>query len=176
LEKYGVPDHIIRHSEMVSKVAGFLAERLNKSGENLDLGVIEAAGLLHDITKMEGIESRRDHAQTGRMLLLELGFRKIGEIVGEHIRLEPNRETSRIREAEIINYSDKRVMHDRVVTLEERFEDLEDRYGLKGLDKGVTERIKATEQQAYELERKIFFKLDFPPEELLEKMDRPASG
>jgi uncharacterized protein len=175
LETYGVPDHIVRHSEMVSKVARFLSERLNNKGEHLDLNVIEAAGLLHDITKIEGIKTQQDHAETGRKLLEGLGFRRIGEIVGEHIRLQPHRETIGIREEEIINYSDKRVMHTKVVTLEERFEDLEHRYGLKGLDKDVTERIKAAEQKAYELESKIFSTLDFPPEKLLEQMDMASS-
>jgi uncharacterized protein len=175
LEKYAVPDHIIRHSEMVSRVAGFLTERLNGSGEDLDLGAIVAAALLHDITKMEGIKSRRDHAHTGRSLLTALGFKRIGEIVGEHIRLQADRETTGIREAEIINYSDKRVMHDQVVTLEERFADLHNRYGLKGLDEDAAERITALEQRTYDLERKIFSKLDFPPEKLLEKMEMPSS-
>ena len=171
LKKYDVPDHIIRHSEAVSRVAVFLAVRLNGSGEHLSVEVIEAAALLHDITKMEGIKSGRDHAETGRKLLEGLGFRRIGEIVGEHIRLHANRETSWIREAEIINYADKRVMHTEIVALQERFEDLEDRYGMKGLDKELTERIKRAEQQAYELEKKIFSKLDFSPEELVQRMD-----
>lgn len=171
LRKYDVPDHIIRHSEAVARVGVFLAERLNAAGESLDLGVIEAAGLLHDITKMEGITSRRDHAGTGEALLTKLGFTKIGEIVGEHIRLQADRETPRIREAEIINYSDKRVMHDQIVTLKERFIDLRDRYGLNGLDKNATARIKAHQGKAFELERKIFSKLDFAPEELLQQME-----
>ena len=171
LREYDVPDHIIRHSEVVSRVATFLAERLNGSGENLSIEEIEAAALLHDITKMEGIGSRRDHAETGKRLLAELGFRRIGEIVGEHIRLRAGRDTHPIREEEIINYSDKRVMHAEIVTLGERFADLKRRYGLKGSDKNAIERIMALEEKTYELERKIFSKLDFSPEELLGRME-----
>lgn len=111
LKRYAVPDHIIRHSEAVSRVAVFLAESLDRSAEQLCIEVVEAAALLHDITKMEGITSRQDHAETGRRLLEGLGFRRIGEIVGQHIKLQANRETSWIREAEIINYADKRVVH-----------------------------------------------------------------
>lgn len=171
LREYDVPDHIIRHSEVVSRVATFLAARLNSSGENLSIEAIEAAALLHDITKMEGIESRRDHAETGNRLLTALGFRRIGEIVGEHVRLRGGKETHPIREEEIINYSDKRVMHTEIVTLRERFADLRRRYGLKGSDKNTIERIMALQDRTYELERKIFSRLDFQPEELVQRME-----
>ena len=171
LKRYAVPDHIIRHSEVVSRVAVFLAVRLNGSGENLSIAGVKAAGLLHDITKMEGIESRQDHAETGRKLLTALGYGRIGEIVGEHIRLQANRETSWIREAEIINYADKRVMHTEIVTLRERFADLKRRYGLNGSDKDGVARITALEERTYELERRIFSTLDFVPEELVQRME-----
>ena len=171
LKQYEVPDHIIRHSEVVRNVAIFLAERLNVSGQNLSIQAINAAALLHDITKMEGIESRQDHAQTGRRLLAELGFRRIGEIVGEHIRLREAREAHRLTEEEIINYSDKRVMHTEIVTLQERFADLKRRYELKDSDKKAIERIMALEERVYELERKIFSGLDFTPEYLLQRME-----
>lgn len=171
LKEYDVPDHIIRHSEAVCRVATFLAERLNGSGENLSIEEVKAAALLHDITKMEGIESRRDHAETGRRLLDALGFRRIGEIVGEHIRLRGGREGHPLTEEEIINYSDKRVMHTEIVTLGERFADLKRRYGLKGSDKNTIERIIALEERTYELERKIFSGLDFSPEELVQRME-----
>jgi len=171
LKRYAVPDHIIRHSEVVSRVAVFLAVRLNGSGENLSIAGVKAAGLLHDITKMEGIESRQDHAETGRKLLTALGYGRIGEIVGDHIRLQANRETSWIREAEIINYADKRVMHTEIVTLRERFADLKRRYGLNGSDKDGVARITALEERTYELERRIFSTLDFVPEELVQRME-----
>jgi len=170
LKKYAAPDHIIRHSEVVSRVAVFLAVRLNGSGENLSIEEIEAAALLHDITKMEGIESRRDHAETGRRLLAALGFRRVGDIVGEHIRLRGGREAHPLTEEEILNYSDKRVMHTEIVTLRERFADLKRRYGFKGSDTNAIERIMALEERSYELERKIFSRLNFPPEALLQEL------
>ncbi len=166
LEEYNVPDHIIQHSEMVRKIAIFLADELNKQGENLSIPEIEAAALLHDITKMEGIETRQDHAETGKRLLAELGYKRIGEIVAEHIKLQEGRNSQPISEEEIINYSDKRVMHTRIVTLGERFADIGKRYGAKRLDKKAIERIRALENETYELENKIFSKLDFTPEEL----------
>jgi len=166
LKRYHVPDHIIQHSEMVYKVAVFLADELNNQGEHLSIAEIEAAALLHDITKMEGIKTHQDHAKTGRGLLYKLGFQKIGEIVAEHIKLHEGRNSLPISEEEIINYSDKRVMHTRVVTLAERFADLRNRYGFKDLDTKIINRIRMLESETYELENKIFSKLNFIPEEL----------
>jgi len=151
---------------MVYKVAVFLADKLNSHGEHLIIPEIEAAALLHDITKMEGIETRQDHAETGRELLYKLGFQMIGEIVAEHIKLQEGRNPRSLSEEEIINYSDKRVMHTRVVTLSERFTDLQKRYRFKGSDKNTIKRIITLESETYELENKIFSKLNFAPEEL----------
>jgi len=166
LKRYHVPDHIIQHSEMVCKVALFLADKLNSHGEHLIIPEIEAAALLHDITKMEGIKTHQDHAKTGKELLHKHGFNRIGEIVAEHIKLQEGRNSLSISEEELINYSDKRVMHTRVVTLPERFSDLQKRYGIKDLDTKIINRIRMLESETYELENKIFSKLNFTPKEL----------
>jgi len=60
LKRYHVPDHIVEHSKTVCKVAVLLAEELNEQGENLCISEIQAAALLHDITKMEGINTGQD--------------------------------------------------------------------------------------------------------------------
>jgi uncharacterized protein len=166
LKQYHVPDHIIQHSEMVCKVAVFLANELNKQGEDLSIKEIEAGALLHDITKVEGMKTHQDHAKTGKELLHKLGFKRIGEIVAEHIKLRKGRNVLTISEEELINYADKRVMHTRVVTLSERFTDLHGRYGFKNLDTKIINRIRLLESETYELENKIFSKLNFTPEEL----------
>jgi uncharacterized protein len=166
LKRYDVPDHIIRHSEMVCKVALFLGDKLNRQGENLSIPEIEAAALLHDMTKMEGLKTGENHAKTCKKLLAKLGFDRIGEIVAEHVKLREGRNSQPLSEEEIINYSDKRVMHTRVVSLPERFADLWERYGARGLDKEAAKRITQLENETYQLEIKIFSKLDFTPEEL----------
>jgi len=175
VKKCRVPHRIVLHSEMVCDVAVFLAEGLNEKGEHLSIPEIQAAALLHDMTKMEGIKTRQDHAKTGDRLLAKLGFIRIGKIIAEHIKLREGRNSPPLSEEEIINYSDKRVMHTRIVTLNERFVDLRKRYGAKGLDKNAIERICALEHETYELENKIFSKLDFPPEELPGLMERAFS-
>jgi len=171
LKKYHVPAHIIQHSEMVYKIAVFLADKLNKHGEHLIIPEIEAAALLHDITKMEGIETHQDHAKTGKELLYKLGCKRIGKIVAEHITLQESRNIRSLSEEELINYSDKRVMHTKVVTLAERFSDLRKRYGFKNLDKKMVDRILTLKSKTYELEDKIFSKLNFTPDELLPQLN-----
>jgi len=169
LKKYKVPEHIIHHSETVCKVAVFISCELNKNGEELDITLINASALLHDITKFEDLKTHMDHAKTGKILLENLGFLRVGGIVGEHVNLQDKKGNQRLSEEEVINYSDKRVMHTEVVTLPERFEDLRERYGLihKTLNENTIKRINKLELKTYELEKKIFSKLDFRAEELL---------
>jgi len=176
LKKYNVPGHIIQHSETVCRVALFLSYELNKNGEKLDIQLINAAALLHDITKFEDLKTHKNHAKTGKILLENLGFSRIGEIVGEHINLQDKRGIKTISEAEIINYSDKRVMHTEVVTLPERFKDLRERYGLNKNtpNESTIKRINELELKIYELEKKIFSKLDFNAEELLYFLEKTS--
>jgi uncharacterized protein len=166
LETYSVPEHIIQHSEMVCRVAVFLAEHLNEQGEDLNIPEIRAAALLHDLTKMEGLAEGRDHAKSGNEVLAKLGFKRIGEIVAEHIRLKEKTGSKGLSEEEILNYSDKRVMHTTIVSLADRFADLKERYGGNGLDMNAMERIARLEAKTYELETRIFATLDFTAEEL----------
>ena len=166
LERYGVPEHIIQHSEMVCKVAVFLAEYLNGPAEDLNIPEIQAAALLHDLTKMEGLAEGRDHAKSGNEVLAKLGFKRIGEIVAEHIKLKEKAGLQVLSEEEILNYSDKRVMHTTVVSLADRFADLKERYGANGLDKNTMERIARLEAKTYELENRIFARLELTPDAL----------
>jgi hypothetical protein len=57
-----------------------------------------------------------------------------------------------LEEREIINYADKRVMHDRIVSLTERVEDLIQRYGATEEIKNL---IRQNAGQAFAIERKI---------------------
>jgi len=125
LKKYDVPPHILKHSEMVRKVALAVASCLKAAGLPIDSAAVDRAALLHDLCKMKAIQSGGDHALMAQEELSRLGYPFIGEIVGQHVRLK----SLAINEAMVVNYADKRVMHDRIVSLSERFEDLMARYG-----------------------------------------------
>jgi hypothetical protein len=86
--------------------------------------------------------------------------------VAEHIRLKEKTGSKVLSEEEILNYSDKRVMHTTIVSLADRFADLKERYASNGLDMNAMERIARLEAETYEVETRIFATLDFTPEEL----------
>ena len=70
---------------------------------------------------------------------------------------------SSVSEEEIVNYADKRVMHDRIVSLEERFSDLKERYGRIQRAMDYLERL---QKEIYGIENKIFFILQMNPDDL----------
>lgn|GEM_PF-375683 len=162
--QYGMLENIIHHSLEVAKVALFLSVELNKKGQRIDLGLVEAASLLHDLTKTECLKTKEDHAQTGFQLLMGMGYEKVGEVVAQHIWLGKAGDPSSVSEEEIVNYADKRVMHDRIVSLAERFSDLKERYGKHQRAMDYLERL---QEEIYGIENKIFFILQIDPNDLL---------
>ena len=146
--------NIMQHSIMVCKVALSISKNLNRNGEKLNLDMIRAAALLHDITKTISLKTGENHAETGSQLLIRAGYRDIAEIVAKHIN--PETSGKPITEAKIVSYADKRVMHDKVVSLDERFAYLMERYGK---NETAIFRINNTKKQAQEIETKIFAKL-----------------
>jgi uncharacterized protein len=163
MEQHGMLKHIIHHSLEVARVALFLSLELNKKGQRIDLGLVEAASLLHDLTKTECLKTKEDHARTGSQLLKGMGFERVGEVVAQHVRLAEEGNPSAVSEEEIVNYADKRVMHDRVVPLKERFIDLKERYGTH---QSAMDYLEHLEKEIYGIENKIFFILQIDPDVL----------
>ena len=162
--QYGMLDNIVDHSIEVAKVALFLAVELNKRGQRIDLALVEAASLLHDVAKTECLKTKEEHAQSGCRLLKGLGYERVGEIVAQHVWLSKEGDPSLVSEEEVVNYADKRVRHDQIVSLEERFYDLKDRYGR---DERATDYLGQLERTIFQIEDKIFFILQANPKDLL---------
>jgi HD superfamily phosphodiesterase len=72
--EYGMLENISVHSLEVSRVALFISIGLNKKGQKIDLSLVEAASLLHDLTKTECLRTKEDHAQTGSQVLKGMGY------------------------------------------------------------------------------------------------------
>jgi len=161
-------DHIVVHSMQVCRVATFLAEQLSPQQNPLNHDLIRAAALLHDITKTRSFETREDHARTGDQFLAEQGYPEIGELVRQHVRLDEYPDPVALGEAEIINYADKRVLHDRVVPLGKRLDYILEKYGKLPEDQ---ERIRWLWEKTLELESKIFDDLTFGPEDLNRRLN-----
>ncbi|MFH2012494.1 MAG: HDIG domain-containing metalloprotein [Pseudomonadota bacterium] len=164
MRDYDMLENIFQHSLMVKKVGLWLSEKLNKTGENIDLAKVQAGALLHDITKTKSITTGEDHAKTGSVLLEKLGFKSISEIVRQHVVTDNNTNSYSVSEIEIVHYADKRVLHSEVVTLRERFHDLMTRYGI---NKERVWLISQSEKRAIKVEEKIFSKLNTTPDALL---------
>jgi uncharacterized protein len=166
LQRHQVPEHIVSHSLRVAQVGVFIATHLKMVGEDLDIGLVEAGGLLHDITKMGSIHTRQDHALSAFRLLETLGYHAVADIVRQHVRLDWNiKHNPIITEAILVNYADKRVKHTSVVTLSERFEDLLRRYGTTPERREI---IRKLHDEIVKIEPLIFTKLDIGPARLNE--------
>ena len=162
----GMLDNIKAHSLKVEQVAHIIAAGLNKNGAQISLAMVTAGALLHDIAKTMCLGSDEDHAALGHEICINNNFNEIADIVGEHIQLKKYKPDGRISEKEIIYYSDKRVNHDQVVTLDKRLEYLLDRYAKN--EENLIARIKENFRKCREVEKRIFSCLDFAPEDLSE--------
>ena len=150
METHGMLPNIRAHSLTVCRLALAIAEAANRHGCQFDTAAIEAAALLHDITKTRSLETGENHALTGAELLLELGYGPVAGMVREHVT--PQDRGGGLTCEELVSYADKRVLHDRVVSLEERFGYLCERYGR---DETARERIGRARVRTLQIESKI---------------------
>ncbi|MDY0376216.1 MAG: HDIG domain-containing protein [Desulfobacterium sp.] len=164
IEKMEMMSHIIDHSRMVQRVAKTLTHFLRQDNPHLNQELILAGAILHDITKTRSIATGERHAQTGGALLARLGYFEVGEIVRQHVvidqTIDRNIDHNIITEAAIVNYADKRVLHDQVVPLEDRLSYILKRYGTS---QRAVERIKLMWKDTILLEQALFKNLDITP-------------
>ncbi|MBF0549147.1 MAG: HD domain-containing protein [Deltaproteobacteria bacterium] len=111
--RYHVPQNVIAHSRLVAGLAKRLGLHLNRAGLGLDIDLLAAAGLLHDLSK-----GQRDHARIGARILEGLGFGRVGRIVAAHTDMPPK--DMSLDESDLIYLVDKCAAGDRIVPLEER--------------------------------------------------------
>ncbi|UCD83098.1 MAG: HDIG domain-containing protein [Desulfobacterales bacterium] len=156
-------DHIVRHSLQVCRVATYLAQNLNAQHHRLNYDLIRAASLLHDITKTRSFKTEENHALTGGQFLAEQGYPEVGDLVRQHVRLDAYPDPVTLGEAEIINYADKRVLHERIVGLDKRLNYILEKYGKLPEHK---ERIRWLWDKTQALEEEIFRKLAITPQNL----------
>lgn len=154
-------EHIVAHSIQVCRVAILLQENLETSGIMLNRELVQASALLHDITKTRSIETGEFHSQTGADLLAGMGYSEVGDIVRQHVRLDNYSKTNGIKEAAIVNYADKRVLHDRIVPLETRMTYIMEKYGKRP---DLLGRLNRLWKQTLDLEKRIFHPLPFGPD------------
>jgi putative nucleotidyltransferase with HDIG domain len=161
---YEMLKNIRAHSVMVAKVAGVIVRGLKGAGVDISIKKTIAGALLHDIGKTSSLNSGEDHAEIGRQICVQNNLEEIADIVGEHIRLANYSLNGRYSEKEIVFYADKRVNHDKIVSLKERLAYLIERYG--GNQEGLEDAIRINFDLCKAVEKKLFTRLDFGPESL----------
>ncbi len=169
----GMLAHIIDHSRQVCRVASFLTVELQKANVSLNSELIAAAALLHDITKTRSFDTGEDHTRTGEELLARLGYNEVGKIVGQHVALDAYFLTDTPDEAEIVNYSDKRVLHDQIVPMDERMQYILEKYCQTP---DYRRRLQELWQVSRKMEKRIFNRLPFSPDELAQEMEASLGG
>jgi putative nucleotidyltransferase with HDIG domain len=158
LKSRNAPEKLVAHCRMVAEVAGVLAVRLEGAGLPLDLELVKAAGLLHDIAKGEP-----DHAAAGAALLEESGYGRVARIVAVHTDIEPKGSLPP-DEADVVHLADKLVQCDRLVSLEERFEGPLKKFANRP---EVLSSVKRRLRNAKTISDRLADILDCPPETLV---------
>lgn len=115
LNKHQVDSRVSRHGQAVAAVGSSLATLLNRVGLNLDLDLVVAGGLVHDLAK-----GKPNHPKRGERLIACMGFTALSSIVASHMDLEFQADYV-IDEAAVVFLADKLVQGDRRVSLVERF-------------------------------------------------------
>jgi len=129
MRDFNMLPNIVDHSVQVKKVALAIVDNLTDR-KNINRDLVLASALLHDIAKTRTIETgEMRHDIIGAEMMREMGYPEIADIIECHVVLSNFSTDTPVEEREIVFYADKRVMHDRIVTIDERINDISMRYG-----------------------------------------------
>ena len=164
MAKYEMLENIKAHSIMVERIASLMARGLQEAGERLSLDLVTAGALMHDIAKTQSLKTKENHSAKGSEICLQNSLEELAEIVAEHVVLKAFSKEGPVLEKEIVYYADKRVNHDKIVSLEERLAYLIKQYG--NGDETLIRRMGKNFDLCKQVESKLFAKLRFAPEDV----------
>jgi putative hydrolase of the HAD superfamily len=128
--EWDLPENVRRHVTTVAWAAYTLAIMLRAKGIEADPVLTHRGGLLHDLDKIRTLKMVTGHGKVSGSFLAEKGYDEVAEIVREHIMhtiLDPTAD-DRPWEVKLVYFCDKLAEGDRIVTLDERFTALGERY------------------------------------------------
>ena len=125
-DEFGMLDNIRAHSRVVSAVALLVTDWLAEAGIRLNREAVHAGALLHDIAKTPCLGQKCRHDDEGGRIMQELGYPELAYLVRLHVVLPPEHP---LDETMVVNYADKRVTHDQLCTLGQRYAYIAQRYG-----------------------------------------------
>ena len=152
-DQFDMMPHIREHSLTVAQVATHLALAARDNGLRVDVQLVRASALLHDIAKTYTIRHGGNHSQLGGAWMQEiLGNPLLAMGIIHHVHWPwPVDARAHFLPMAII-YADKRVMHNRIVALDERFDDLYARYGTTDY---IRSRLAESLEQSREIEKAL---------------------
>lgn len=193
MKAYFMLNNIINHSLKVKEIGLYVTEKLNQRGYKFNKEIVQAACLLHDITKTYHIywdiankgeckilspptsftekdvmnkfetiakkvnfKGDTPHEISAKLLLDFEGYPKIGDIV----RLHASSDVNHLSYEGILCYSDRHVLHENVVSFDQRFS-----YVLKRYFKSK-EKLNNFKNKTKELAKSLETKGDFTFEQL----------
>lgn len=113
LDAAGTSGEVRRHGGAVAELAGAIAGRLGDAGLWLDVPLVRAAALLHDIAK-----GQPHHAAAGAALIAQWGFPRVARVVASHMALAT---PATLDESAVVFLADKLVRGEDRVSLADRF-------------------------------------------------------
>ena len=127
LKKNKTPSNVIEHCKAVCIVAEEIADKLIKKGIKVNKKLVIAASLLHDIER-----EKKNHVVEGANLLRKMGFQEVAEVMSKHslYKIENPLQQPNTYEEKIVFYADKRAKNDKIVSMDERFRELKQRYNI----------------------------------------------
>jgi putative nucleotidyltransferase with HDIG domain len=159
--RYSLDPGIIAHGELTARVAGLLALALLESGIPVDVELVWAAALLHDVGK--AVDPIHHHVAS-RRILEEHGWPTLGPLVERHLTgLILTGDAPVTWEERLVYYADK-LCTTQVVSLVERVDDLCRRYP----EHAATFRACLPAMRA--LEDEIFRQLPWGRDQLLHRL------
>jgi hypothetical protein len=142
--------HIRAHSLAVARLSTSLAMAARNAGLGVSVQLTRASALLHDIAKTYCISHGGNHCQMGGAWAMEeTGNALLAAGVTHHVHWPWRVDVRAFFVPMAVIYADKRVRHDTVVSLDERFEDLYSRYATTQY---IRDRISESKTQAEEIE------------------------
>lgn len=121
IKNANTPVKVFNHCKQVAQLSSAIGNYLIRSGCQMNLELIQAAALLHDLAKGEP-----HHAQVGAKMLVN--YPEVAQIVAEHTDICLNPADQSLTEKEIVYLADKLVKDDQIVSLQARFAGLLEKY------------------------------------------------
>ena len=113
-----------------------IADLLEKKGTNINRDLAAAGALLHDVEKL----SPNDHVIEGFEMVKSIGYPEVASVIKKHGLAHMKEEDfiPKTWEEKIVFYADKRVKGSKIVSVDERFEYIGQRYKKEDIENEIT--------------------------------------